>query len=92
MSSGAFGLAWTTFSIRRVLRSGTETMNFQIKVFADGTVEYHYGANGYTDPVGLASEATVWLEDISGQAAAPWSILSATPGVQPNTAIRFPLR
>lgn len=74
------------------LRSGTETMNFQIKVFADGIVEYHYGANAYTDPVGLASEATVWLEDISGQAAAPWSILSATPGVQPNTAIRFPLR
>ncbi len=62
-----------------------QDLNFQVKFFASGAVEYHYGA---MDNEG--DSATVWLEDAAGRGALPVSLNSATaPGIHAGTAWRF---
>ncbi|MBX7114473.1 MAG: lamin tail domain-containing protein [Myxococcaceae bacterium] len=62
-----------------------QDLNFQVKFFASGAVEYHYGA---MDNAG--DSATVWFEDATGHGALPVSINSATaPGIHADTGWRF---
>jgi hypothetical protein len=72
-----------------VADKGLDDLNFQVKLFEDGTIEYHYGAmtsgtvNGYAD----GNSATVWFENLAGNLALFRSINQ--PLVRPNTAVRF---
>jgi hypothetical protein len=69
-------------------------VNFQQKLFDDGTIEFHYGAvmSCLTDSSNLflssGGNATVWLEKPDGTAALPISVHTAL-GILPNTAYRF---
>jgi hypothetical protein len=68
---------------------GADDLSFQVKLFENGVIEYHYGAmvSGTTDNFGTGSSATVWLENLPGTVALVRSINQ--PVVQPNTAVRF---
>lgn len=60
-------------------------MSFQVKLFVDGDVEFHYGAMTGTGAAG--DTATIWMEADDGSRALTSSI--ATPTVAPNSAVRF---
>lgn len=68
---------------------GADDLSFQVKLFENGVIEYHYGAmvSGTTDNYGTGSSATIWLENPAGTVALVRSINQ--PLVQPNTAVRF---
>ncbi|MBL8956942.1 MAG: lamin tail domain-containing protein [Myxococcaceae bacterium] len=73
---------WTT--------AGTvEDMNFEIKLFDTGVIEFHYGVmlNGNAAPFVDGNSATVWIEQPNGATALPISINTAMP--RQNTAWRF---
>lgn len=69
----------------------TSSLNFQVKFFDNGNIEFHYGtmtssSTGYA----LGSSATTWLEVPEGGAAFKVNINSSTaPGIAPNTGYRF---
>jgi Lamin Tail Domain len=68
-----------------------DDLNFEVKLFENGTIEYHYGVMT-SDPssstnYGNGNSATVWLEDPTGSFAIAKSINQ--PLVAPNTAWRF---
>lgn len=65
----------------------TASLNFQVKLFASGALEYHYGALSGSTQTHLGSSATVWLEHPTGRAALPAQINSAT--LAPNSVIRY---
>ncbi|MBL8949245.1 MAG: lamin tail domain-containing protein [Myxococcaceae bacterium] len=69
-------------------------LNFQVKAFANGDIEFHYGTMaggmGTSLPYAQGSDATTWLEDPTGRMAMPININSANnPGIAPNTAYRY---
>lgn len=72
-------------------RSATppDSLNFEVKLFENGTVEFHYGTMSSGTDAGYATgiEATAWLENPAGTAALPIGINQAV--IQPNTAYRF---
>jgi hypothetical protein len=75
-------------------RYGTTTtydLNFQVKFFDKGDIEYHYGTmNGPSATIVRGSSATVWLESEDGRAALVHTITTNYgPGVDPNSGIRF---
>src|SRR5690606_20854803 len=65
-----------------------DDLNFQIKLFDDGAIEFHYGEMipGISTPWD-GSSATIWLENPSGGDALVLGI--DEPVVQPHTAYRF---
>jgi hypothetical protein len=69
----------------------TQSLNFQVKFFDSGNIEYHYGAMTATSGTShLGSLSTSWLEDRFGTSAAPINLKSSTaPGIHPNTGFRF---
>lgn len=66
-----------------------DELNFQVKLFEDGTIEYHYGAmvSGSSSNYADGNSATVWLEEPTGFTALTQSVNQ--PVVAPNTAWRF---
>ena len=72
-----------------------DRINAQVKFFADGTIEFHYGdileGDLFNNPFG-GLWASSWLEDPMGTSA--WVINSHThfPGIHPFTAYRFTLQ
>jgi hypothetical protein len=68
-----------------------DDLNFQVKLFDTGVVEYHYAAmtsdSSSTVNYGNGNSATVWLEGLSGTSALVSSVNQ--PVVMPNTALRF---
>jgi hypothetical protein len=73
-------------SIRK--NQSADSLNFQVKLFANGNIEYHYAT--MTEH---GSGATTWLEEPTGRVASKFNINSATtPGVASISAIRFSLR
>jgi hypothetical protein len=69
-----------------------QDLNFQVKFFENGDLEYHYGgmADAGTEVTNKGSSATSWLEDRTGTSATQININSAgTPGIQPNTSYRY---
>jgi len=64
-------------------RNQTDDLNFELKVFDDGTIEYHYGVMSGSD----GSGATVWLVNPGATLALPYSINQ--PLITPSSAIRF---
>ena len=68
---------------------GTDDLSFEVKLFDDGTLEFHYAAmtSGGTTNYGNGNSATVWIAKPDGQSAMPISINQ--PNVAPYTAWRF---
>ncbi len=69
-----------------------QNLNFQVKLFETGNLEYHYGTMGDagTELTQRGSSATSWLEDVLGKSALPINLNSATaPGIRANTAFRY---
>ncbi|MFO0599592.1 MAG: hypothetical protein U0228_30075 [Myxococcaceae bacterium] len=68
---------------------GADDLNFEVKLFEDGTIEYHYGTmvSGTTSNYANGNSATVWLENPAGTIALSQSVNQ--PVVAPNTAWRF---
>lgn len=64
----------------------TDDLNFQIKWFDTGLIEFHYAQMTWETNANGTS-ATVWMEDGSGLNALAWSVNQ--PRVQPNSGIRF---
>ncbi|MBK7864520.1 MAG: hypothetical protein IPJ65_39155 [Archangiaceae bacterium] len=75
----------------KTVSSATGLLNFQVKFFANGNIEYHYGAMnpGTTGAAHQGSGATTWLEDPTGKSALAVNVNSLTPGIAPSSAWRF---
>jgi hypothetical protein len=69
--------------------SPVDDLNFEVKLFEDGTIEYHYGTmlSGDSSNYADGNSATAWLESPVGDQAFVLSINQ--PLVRPNTAFRF---
>ncbi len=68
-----------------------DDMTFQVKLFDNGDLEYHYATmiNGSTANRATGNSATVWLEE---NIAAPTRALVSSinqPAIRPNSALRF---
>jgi hypothetical protein len=65
----------------------SDDLNFEVKLFDNGVIEFHYAglssSAGWETGVG----ATEWLENLTGTAALP--IGTDQPVLKPNTAYRF---
>ncbi len=83
---------WSHFSTD-LGSSGPDDLNFQLKLFEDGTVEFHYAAmtSGTTSNYGLGGSATVWLENPTATQALAVSAAN-TQLPRDNTAWRFSVR
>ncbi|MBL8950630.1 MAG: lamin tail domain-containing protein, partial [Myxococcaceae bacterium] len=66
-----------------------ESYNFQVKLFANGDIEYHFGAMTGVEPMRLGGSATTWLETPNGRSAFAVNVNDDTPGIAPNSAYRF---
>ncbi len=66
-----------------------DDLNFQIKLFDDGVIEFHYAAmtSGSSSNWGNGNGATIWLENMLGTAALPVGINQAV--ISPHSAYRF---
>lgn len=82
---------WTRFSTD-LGASGPDDLTFQLKLFEDGTVEFHYATmtSGTSANYGLGASATVWLENPAGTQAL--SVSTNTQAPRSNTAWRFSVR
>ncbi|MFO0599591.1 MAG: hypothetical protein U0228_30070 [Myxococcaceae bacterium] len=71
--------------------SGYDVMNFQLKLFDDGTIEYHYGSmlSGSSFMRAAGYSGTTWLENPAGTQALVVNVQSYIPGIAPNSAFRF---
>jgi hypothetical protein len=71
---------------KRKSPTNTDNLNFQVKLFANGNIEFHYG----TMTGDNGSGATTWVEEPTGRVAWKYNINSNTsPGIPANSAIRF---
>jgi hypothetical protein len=75
--------------IRHYATDPADDLNYEIKLFQDGVIEYHYGTmiSGTSDNYADGNSATIWLERLDGSQAQVISL--NTPSIRPNTAIRF---
>lgn len=66
-----------------------DDLNFQIKLFDTGVIEFHYASmtSGNSSNYANGNSATVWLENPTGSVAMVSSVNQ--PVVLPNSAIRF---
>lgn len=79
---------WAHFKHYGTTGAGDD-LNFEVKLFVDGTIEYHYAAmvSGTSSNWANGNGATVWLEEPTGTFALAVSINQ--PTVLPNSAVRF---
>ncbi|MDP1828905.1 MAG: lamin tail domain-containing protein [Archangium sp.] len=75
--------------LRHLSTAPADDLNFQVKLFEDGTIEYHYGElrSGTTTNYGNGNSATVWLE--RSDAGVAITLSANTADVKPHTAWRF---
>lgn len=68
-----------------------DDLTFQIKLFDDGVIEYHFGEmrSRNSSQYGSGSSAITWLEAPGGTSALVVNANSTTPGISPHTAYRF---
>jgi hypothetical protein len=74
---------------RHFATSPADDLNFEVKLFDDGVIEFHYGTmvSGTTSNYADGNSATVWIERPDGSAALPIGRNQAV--IAPNTAYRF---
>ncbi len=75
--------------VRHVSTAPADVLNFEIKLFEDGVVEYHYGSmqSGTATDYANGNSATIWLENPAGDRALVVGLNQAV--IRPNTAFRF---
>lgn len=75
--------------VRHLSTSPADDLSFEVKLFEDGVIEYHYAtmSSGTTTNYGDGNSATVWLE--APDAGSALTISANTPDVRPNSAFRF---
>jgi hypothetical protein len=69
----------------------TSDLNFQVKFFDNGVIEYHYGLmdkGSETSDWGNGQSATIWLENPAGNTALPFSVNTAGNNLQ-GVGIRY---
>ncbi len=73
----------------RMQDEALDDLNFQLKVFDDGALEYHYAKmqSANADDTASGAKAVCWLEDPTGAHAQVISVLK--PSIRPHTAFRF---
>jgi hypothetical protein len=78
---------WSHF--RYWTSSPVDDLNFQIKLFDDGVIEFHYATmfSGTTSNYGAGLSATTWLENPAGTLALPIGI--STSYLTSNVAWRY---
>lgn len=71
------------------ITSNNDDMNFEVKFFDDGDVEFHYGtmSSGSTSNYANGNNATVWMENPAGTEALTFSINQ--PNITSNMGLRF---
>lgn len=84
---------WQHFSYFTFIGSSTslaDDYNFQIKLFDDGVIEYHYQqmVSTSSSQYGSGRSAVSWLEGENGTALTI-NALSSIPGILPRSAFRF---
>ena len=69
--------------------NANDTLDFQAKLFDDGSVEYHYATmiSGSSANYANGNSATIWMENTAGTGALPFSINQ--PNITPNMAVRY---
>lgn len=86
-------IQWHHVSHTTTTLTSRDDLNFQVKLFDDGVIEYHFGElrGGGTTTTSYASgqSAVTWLEAPGGTSALVINANTAVPGILPNTAIRF---
>ncbi len=87
------GDEYTIFSWEGLRYSTTTTydLNFQVKFFDSGDIEYHYGSMaGPNTTITRGTSATIWLNSEDGRSALVHNITTSFgPGVDSNSALRF---
>ena len=70
---------------------GGDDLNFQVKLFDDGTIEYHYGrmVSASSGRSGSGIRTVTWLENPTGTQALVINTRSFTPGISATSAFRF---
>lgn len=69
---------------------GSDDFNYQVKLFDNGVIEFHYGAmiSNSSSNYGDGNSSTIWIERPSGTASAlPIGVNQAV--ISPNTAYRY---
>lgn len=78
---------WSHFS-----SSAGDVLNFQVKLFDDGVIEYHFGkmtSFGSSSRYGAGISSVTWLENPAGTQALVVNTRSYTPGISPDSSFRF---
>ena len=78
-------VSWEGFRSRGPLYLD-QTLDFQVKLFAGGHVEIHYGRQ---TPLMRGGQATSWFEDPTGATALAINVRSTSPGIEGNSGWRF---
>jgi hypothetical protein len=83
-------------NVKRVSSTETYALNFQIKFFDTGNIEFHYGTMSGTGGSGTTASdnakglhATTWLEVPEGGVGFTVNVNSTSPGVAPSAGYRF---
>jgi hypothetical protein len=68
-----------------------DELDFQVKLFDDGAIEYHYGrmSSGASTRRAAGIATVTWLENPAGTQALVINTRSYSPGISPNSAFRF---
>lgn len=84
-------IQWTEWSTYTSSASSADRLNFQVKLFDDGSLEIHYGRmeSGSSSQYGSGIYANTWIENAAGTQALVVNTQSTTPGISPNSAFRF---
>ncbi|MFZ5439677.1 MAG: hypothetical protein ACOZQL_06695 [Myxococcota bacterium] len=84
-------IQWHHWSHYASLGTSADDLNFQIKLFDDGVVEYHFAKMRSQTSLayGSGSSAVTWLENATGTAALRINVQATTPGLSPYSAFRF---
>ena len=86
-------MQWHHYSFFTFIISSTslaDDYNFQVKLFDDGVIEYHYQQMASVTSAQYCSgrSAVSWLEGTSGTALTI-NAQSSNPGISPRSAFRF---
>lgn len=85
-------IQWHHWSIFTSTLTSQDDLNFQAKLFDDGTIEYHYGvmSSRTSSSYATGDGASSWLESPTGSSALRINAYTSNaPGISPHTAFRF---
>jgi hypothetical protein len=89
VASGQVPSHWTVQYAHVTHLAGLDDLNFEVKLFDDGTIEFHYAdmTSGSPDHFADGNSATIWLCAPDFTSALPIGLDQAV--IQPHSAWRF---